>query len=200
MSVRRGPGVLPFPQEHPEPPSAAPSPSLPQTLPAGGDFAAAVDSGGLCSRAPAEHGSAEKRRGGRKKEIPQEVQIFYYFLFVQSMSTLGTRCAICLELRCQLDRMSFFFSSPPLPDLTQKELEHKEKELGGDARGKAPLGSLLVSPLVLPHSPGGSQRSLPLLPPPLAGLCLPCFSHPAPPRLLRSFIWAQPELKASLKG
>lgn len=48
------------------------------------------------------------------------------------MSTLGTRCAICLELRCQLDRMSF--SSP---DLTQKETEHKktpslcERVLGG---------------------------------------------------------------------
>lgn len=48
------------------------------------------------------------------------------------MSTLGTRCAICLELRCQLDRMCFFS-----PDLTQKETEHKktpslcEQALGG---------------------------------------------------------------------
>lgn len=64
-----------------------------------------------------------QRRGKKKKEIPQEVQIFYYFLFVQSMSTLGTRCAICLELRCQLEKMSFF-----TPELTQKEPERKEKK------------------------------------------------------------------------
>lgn len=120
--MRAGPGDVPFPQEQAEHPCAAPSPSAPHVLPAGDYSAAAVDARGFCSRAPAEHRAAER---GEKKEIPQEVQIFYYFLFVQSMSTLGTRCAICLELRCQLDRMSFF----PCPDLTQEELEHKEKEL-----------------------------------------------------------------------
>lgn len=39
------------------------------------------------------------------------------------MSTLGTRCAICLELRCQLEKMSFF-----TPELTQKEPERKKKK------------------------------------------------------------------------
>lgn len=72
-----------------------------------------------------------QRRGGGEKEIPQEVQIFYYFLFVQSMSTLGTRCAICLELRCQLEKMSFLS-----PDLTQKEPEHKKKKNISERAGR----------------------------------------------------------------
>lgn len=85
------------------------------------------------------------------------------------MSTLGTRCAICLELRCQLDRMSFFYFSPP--DLTQKELEDKEKELGarrcsrkgtpGRAQG-SPCPSLIPSldfPVGSGHSPSSKPGS-----------------------------------------
>lgn len=46
------------------------------------------------------------------------------------MSTLGTRCAICLELRCQLEKMSFF-----TPELTQKEPERKKKKKYPGASG-----------------------------------------------------------------
>lgn len=57
------------------------------------------------------------------------------------MSTLGTRCASCLELRCQLEKMSFFS-----PDLTRKMLELKEKSsnnnLGVSLRGAGTAAEL----------------------------------------------------------
>lgn len=57
-------GMLPFPQERTEHPCTAPSRSFLPVLPAEGYFAAAVDVRGFCSRAPAEHGAAE--RGGKE--------------------------------------------------------------------------------------------------------------------------------------
>ena len=48
------------------------------------------------------------------------------------MSTLGTRCAICLERRCQLEKMSFF-----APDLVQQEAEHEGKKKNTSRRERA---------------------------------------------------------------
>lgn len=95
-------GTLPFPQER-----AEPSVLLPFRSPRCACRELFSSSCG-CRKVLLLLPNTALQKGEEKKEIPQEVQIFYYFLFVQSMSTLGTRCAICLELRCQLDRMSFF--------------------------------------------------------------------------------------------
>lgn len=117
--------MLLFAQEQTKHPCTASSYSFSRVLPLVDYFASSCGctrAAAWLSRALAKSRAAEKEgRGGKYKEISQEAQIFYYFLFVQSMSTLGTRCAICLELRCQLDRMCFFS-----PDLTQKETEHKK--------------------------------------------------------------------------